>query len=316
MEHTHVSNIPNLERAILIAAFGGWNDAASASTWAIKYLLNQWDAQQFAEIDPDPFFDFTESRPQVRITQGTVRQLTWPSNRFYMLPPSSSSDPERRRDVVLLLGEEPQLHWKTFTQEILDLCRQCQIEDIALLGSLVAEVPHTVPVQVSGTASRSPMLKRMSACGVERATYTGTTGMQTVLQDAAHKAGFVASSLWGVAPHYISATPNLAVSEALLRKLDMLYGFELQLKDLSRAAQRFTARVSSLVAEDPDISAYVRELEQRRGGVVAPFADFSSVADASSTRHISFAGELPSPEQAIASVEEFLRQFREGSGAD
>jgi proteasome assembly chaperone (PAC2) family protein len=310
MEHTHVSTIPDLDRGILIAAFAGWNDAASASTWAIKYLIKEWDAQEFADIDDEAFYDFTETRPQIRIVHGAIRQLTWPANRFYLLPARAATD-TRRRNAALFLGEEPQLRWRTFAQEILDLCRECKIEEIVLLGSLVAEVPHTVPVQISGTSSRSTLLRRMSASGVQPANYSGTTGILTVVQDAARKAGLNASSLWGVAPHYVSATPNLAVSEALLRKLDALYGFDLQLKDLSRAAQRFTARVSSLVAEDPDVSAYVRELEQRAVGV-ARMVD----ADGEGDEARVLGGELPSAEQAIESVEELLRRFREGSGAD
>jgi proteasome assembly chaperone (PAC2) family protein len=316
MEHTHVSTIPDLDHGILVAAFGGWNDAASASTWSVKYLLNQWDAQEFAEIDPEPFYDFSETRPQVRIVRGVIRQLTWPSNRYFMMPPASETNEARRRSVMLFLGEEPQLHWRTFTQEMLDLCRECKIQDIVLLGSLVAEVPHTAPVQISGTSNRSSVIRRMAAYGIEPASYTGGTGILSVVHDAARKEGFNVSGLWGVAPHYISATPNLAVSEALLRKLDMIYGFDLQLKDLTRAAQRFTARVSSLVAEDPDVSAYVHELEQRSADG-RPAREFGSLSGSPDISMPSAAeGELPSAEQAIESVEELLRHYREGSGAD
>jgi hypothetical protein len=315
MEHTHVSRIPDLDRGVLVAAFGGWNDAASASTWAVKFLVNEWDAQEFAEIDGESFYAFSESRPQVRVIKGAIRQVTWPSNRFYLLPPREEGARRRPRDVVLFLGEEPQLRWRSYAQEILDVCRECKIQDLVLLGSLVGEVPHTAPVQISGTSSRSPILRRMTACGIELANYSGATGVLSVVLDAARKEGLTATSLWGVAPHYVSATPNLAVSEALLRKLDMLFGFELRLRDLSRAAQRFTARVSSLVADDPDVSAYVRELEQRSANPLEEIV-VDTPDDSLDRPRPGLEGELPSPEQAIESVEELLRRFREGSGAD
>jgi hypothetical protein len=60
MEYAHVSRPQQLTRPILIGAFAGWNDAASAATWAIKFLINQWDAEPFAEIDPDVFYDFRD----------------------------------------------------------------------------------------------------------------------------------------------------------------------------------------------------------------------------------------------------------------
>lgn len=314
MEHVHLTEIPQLERATLIGAFNGWNDAANAATWAIKYLVNQWDAQPFGEIDPDHFYDFTQSRPSVRISGGAMRKITWPTNSFYWCHVERATPDGTDRDVVLLLGDEPHLHWRAYSEAVLEVCRLCNVQDMALLGALVAEVPHTAPVQISGTASRSALLRRMTQIGVERAAYSGETGIITVLQQAARDNKIANSSLWGVAPHYISATPNLPVSEALLRKLDLLYDLNLQLKDLGRAAQRFTQRVSSLVAEDPDVSAYVHELERRGTTVEGSMAE-PGFAD-SGIHAIPGDEELPPADQLIQSAEEWLRQGREGSGAD
>lgn len=313
-----ITETPDLENAVLIGAFNGWNDAASAASWAIKFLINQWDAKLFAEVEPELFYDFTESRPHVRISNGAVRRLSWPANRFYAHRAPRTEEGPTHRDIVLLLGDEPQMRWKTFAQEVLDVCRQCQVEEIVLLGALVAEVPHTAPVQVSGTATEQAMLRLMDSMGVERASYEGTTGMLTVLQDIARKEGFPAASLWGTAPHYVSATPNLPVSEALLEHLNNLYSFDLRLNDLSRAARRFTARVSSLVADDPEVSAYVRELERRAGTETEEVESSGPLlaGDASGIHNIPLEGELPSPEEAIQDVEEWLRQFRGDGGQD
>lgn len=314
MGHVHMSEVPDLENALLVGAFAGWNDAASAATWAIKFLINQWEATPFADIDPEDFYDFTESRPQTRVTGGAVRRLSWPANRFYVHRAERTEAGPTQRDIVLLLGEEPHMRWKTFAQDVLDVCRQCQVEEVMLLGSLIAEVPHTAPVQVAGTAGEAAVLRRMDGAGVERATYEGSTGILTVIQDAARKDGFGTASLWGTAPHYVSATPNLPVSEALLDKLDGIYDFGLRLGDLSRAARRFTQRVSSLVAEDPEVSAYVQELERKGSSDALPGMPLAS--DASGIHRIPTDGELPSPEQAIQDVEEWLRQFREDPGHD
>src|SRR5215831_19362212 len=149
MEHARISQVPALDHAILIAAFAGWNDAASAATWAIKFLINHWEATAFAEIEPDDFYDFSATRPQVRITNGAIRRLTWPANRFYVHRTDRSS------------GQPG----------------QCHVEDVVLLGALVAEVPHTAPVHVRGAASTAPLLRRMERSSVERANYEGVTGI-------------------------------------------------------------------------------------------------------------------------------------------
>lgn len=317
MEHVRVSETPTTERATLIAAFNGWNDAADAATWAIKFLINQWDATSFAELDGEEFFDFTQSRPTIRVNRGMLRRVTWPANRFYIAhppgPTAASQDEAEdeaeaaRRDVILLLGDEPHFRWRTFTREVIDVAKMCHVEDIIVLGALVAEVPHTAPVQIGGAATTEEFLKALQSHGIDRTRYTGPTGIVAILQDAARSQGIPSLSLWGSAPHYVSATPNLPVSEALLRKLDLLKGFDLQLKELSRAAQRFTQRVSSLVAEDPTASAYVHDLEERGTPPDAPITPF----DASGVHKIPLEGELPTGEQAIEGAEQWLRRIRD-----
>jgi proteasome assembly chaperone (PAC2) family protein len=212
--------------------------------------------------------------------------------------------------VILLLGDEPQLRWRTFAREVLDVARLCHVEDIIILGALVAEVPHTAPVQISGAATTEEYLKRMEQCGVERTKYSGPSGIVAVLQDMARTQAIPTLSLWGAAPHYVSATPNLPVSEALLRKLDLFKGFQLQLKELSRAAQRFTQRVSSLVAEDPTASAYVHDLEARETSPEQPDEPVIPF-DASGIHKIPRDGELPTGEQAIEGAEQWLRRIRD-----
>lgn len=319
MEHVRVSELPVTERATLIAAFNGWNDAADAATWAIKFLVNQWDANSFAEIDSEEFFDFTQTRPTIRVNRGMLRRVSWPANRFYIAQTKiqteadstdTNASTQPAGDVILLLGDEPHLRWRTFAREVLDVARLCHVEDIIILGALVAEVPHTAPVQISGAATTEEYLKRMEQCGVERTRYSGPSGIVAVLQDMARTQAIPTVSLWGTAPHYVSATPNLPVSEALLRKLDLLKGFQLQLKELSRAAQRFTQRVSSLVADDPTATAYVHDLEARGAPPEQPDEPVIPF-DASGIHKIPKDGELPTGEQAIEGAEQWLRRIRD-----
>lgn len=330
MEYAHVSRPQQLTRPILIGAFAGWNDAASAATWAIKFLINQWDAEPFAEIDPDVFYDFTEMRPTTRISGGAVRRLSWPSNRFYVRHGHGAREgaEEEARDVVLFLGEEPHLRWKTFAREMSQLCRQLGVDEAIFLGVFSAEAPHTAPVQVTGATSRAATLRRMDLFGVERASYSGPTGILTAAQDAVRREGIAATSLWAAAPHYVAASPNLPVAEALLRRLDQIYDLGLSLRDLGRAARRFTSRVSSLVAADPEVTAYVHTLEQRLSGVQPGASDAGPnesssgesggrfAPDLSGIHNIPRIGELPSPEEAIFDVEAYLRHKREQHGAE
>ncbi|MGH2484819.1 MAG: PAC2 family protein [Ktedonobacterales bacterium] len=314
MKEIQFSETPDLQSAVLIGAFAGWNDAAAAATWAIKFLIHQWDARPFAEIEPERFYDFTETRPKVRVRQGALKQVVWPSNRFYVHRAPRGDNGPLHRDIVLFLGTEPQLRWKTFCHRVVEVCRQCQVEEVALLGALVADVPHTLPAPISGTSGETTTLRRMTKIGVEHANYEGVSGILAVLQHIARKSGFSTSSLWGAAPHYVSATPNLRVSQALLAKLNALYDFDLRLDELTDAVQGFTQRVSALVDMDPEVSAYVRELELRNATNEITGTTFAG--DTSGVHRIPSSGDLPSPEQAIEDVEQFLRQFRPEGGAE
>lgn len=307
MEHVEFAELPQLENALLVAAFGGWNDAAGAGTWAIEFLSNQWETAEFAEMDPEPFYDFTETRPHVRVANGNVRRVTWPEITFsYGKAPRNGAD-LTPRDVILLHADEPQLKWKTFTRAIVEVCKRCNVTEVVLLGALVGEVPHTTPVQIFGTASDTAVLRRMERRGIGRANYEGPTGILTIIHDAVRRAGMAASSFWGTAPHYISATPNLPVAEALLEKVAAVYRLDLNLGDLDQAARRFTARVSSLVAADPEVSAYVRELEER---APEPGTSGMRLAGEGSSIRGGRGGDLPSAEEAIRDAEDLLRRFR------
>ena len=145
MEELRISERPALRRPVLVAAFRGWNDGGQGATLAAGHLAQAWDATRFAEIDPEGFFDFQATRPHVSLVDGLSRRIDWPENAFYYAP-----RPDAERDVVLLIGIEPNLRWRTFTTLIVDLARELGVDMLITLGSLLADVPHTRPSPVTG----------------------------------------------------------------------------------------------------------------------------------------------------------------------
>lgn len=265
MEVVRLTERPALENALLIAAFAGWNDAAEVATTAVRFLIQQWQARRFAEIDPEPFYVFTETRPHVRLVGGVYRQLVWPANEFYYQTP-----PRVRRDLVLLVGIEPHLRWRDFAQAVLTVARQCQVTTVVLFGGLLAAVPHTRPVRVTGSATTPDLRERLRALGVETSRYEGPTGIVGVLNDACRRAGIPALSCWGNVPHYLSATPNPRVALALLQRLDRLFHLAIETAELAHLADRFDEKVSEAVRRNPEVSAYLRDLEAQASAAEPP----------------------------------------------
>ena len=151
MEHVRWLAQPSLQRPILIAAFTGWNDAADAASNSVRHLVEAWQAQPLAEIDPEEFTDFATVRPHVRLTPEQRRTIVWPTVGAW-----SASTPGG--DVILVLGPEPALRWRLFTQQLIGIAQQFDVSMVLTLGALLADVPHSRPVQLIGTPAPTSRL--------------------------------------------------------------------------------------------------------------------------------------------------------------
>jgi proteasome assembly chaperone (PAC2) family protein len=245
---------PELERPVLVAAFRGWNDGGQGATLAAGFLARLWSAGKFAEIEPEGFVDFQANRPHVSLDDSLTRKIEWPENSFY------SSRTTGGRDVVLLLGVEPNLRWRTFCGLVIDLARDLDVQLVVTLGSLLADVPHTRAAPVTGAAS-DPQL--VADLGLQHSRYEGPTGIVGVLQDACRHAGMPAASLWAAVPHYVSLAPSPRAARALCDRLGALLEIPIDTAELAEAEETYAAQVTEAVASDPETAEYVAELERR-----------------------------------------------------
>ena len=281
MEHVKLDEVPELENALLIGAFAGWNDAASAASEAAGWLTRRFGATKFASMDPEEHFDFQSARPTVELVDGVTRDLTWPATEFFAVPVDA-------RDLVVLRGIEPNLRWPSFCRDVLGVAGDTGCEMVVTLGALLADVPHTRPVRVTGATSDPELMSRLH---LQRSRYEGPTGIVGVLHDTARAAGVPSASLWAPVPHYVSTPPNPSATQALLDRLGNLLGTPFELQELDAASQAWRTRVDEVVAQDDDVRAYVGQLEER----------YDTEAEA----------DVPSGETLAAEVEQFLRERRE-----
>src|ERR671930_937397 len=278
---------PGLREPVLISAFRGWNDGGQGASLAGGYLAKTWEAERFAEIEPEGFFDFQSTRPHALLVEGRTRRIDWPENAFYHAP-----IPGVERDAVLLLGIEPNLRWQSFTKMIVDLARELEVKMLITLGSLLADVPHTRPSPVTGGATDPELIERL---GLQRSRYEGPTGIVGVLHDACHRAGLPSISLWAAVPHYVSLAPSPRAALALCQRLGEILDTEIDTAELDEAAERYSEQVSEAVASDEETAAYVAELEER-----------ADVIDEEEN--------LPSGETLAAELTRFLRERERGNG--
>ena len=274
---------PELHHPVVIAAFEGWNDAGDAASTAARWLRTRWAPDPFAEIDAEDFFDFTATRPHVRLVEGETREIEWPSTEL-------TSGRGGGVDAIVVLGTEPQLKWKTYCDQVVAVAREYDARLVLTLGALLAEVPHTKPTSVMGTAVDDDLIERLD---LRRSSYEGPTGIVGVLQDACARAGVPSASLWAAVPSYVPGAPSPKAALALVERISELLAVPVLTTDLQIASAAYERQVSDVVTDDEEMSEYVERLEERYA------------ADGED-------GEVPMTDGLVEEVERFLREQRGG----
>lgn len=296
MEHVRRLAEPSLRNPAIVYAFTGWNDAGDAASASVRALVERWGATAIGEIDPEPFTDFATIRPHVRISSGH-RSIVWPTVGIW-----GASVPGG--DVVLVLGPEPSLRWKLFCEQVVGLAGELGVRMGVSLGALLADVPHSRPVQIIGTASDDELVGRHQ---LQRSRYEGPTGIVGVLHDAMSRAGIPTASLWAAVPQYAAQIPSPKAAMALVSRACQLIGSPAPVDVFASGAAEYDARVAALIADDEDLVEYVGRLEsmiddedddddEATGEIDAPALDASTL----------------DPDELVAEVEQFLRD-RDGT---
>lgn len=255
---------------VMLAAFEGWNDAGEAASDALRYLNKLWGGKKVAAIDADEYYDFQFTRPTIRRTAAGERKIKWPSTRIF-----KASVPESNVDVIFVQGTEPSYKWRAYTAELLVHAEALHVDYVILVGALLADVPHSRPIPVSTSTDDAALRERMD---LEASQYEGPVGIVGVLGEVALLAGLPTISLWAAVPHYVAQAPSPKAQLALLHRIEELLQVPLDTTELVEEADAWERGVDELATEDPEIAAYVRQLEEAKDTADLPEASGESIA--------------------------------------
>ena len=254
VNHIHwTSERPTLTEPILIVAFEGWGDAGDAATTALRHIQDRSFSSPFADIVPEEFFDFTTSRPMIRI-EGPDRLIEWPTNTF-----SSIKVDDGRHDLITLMGDEPQLRWRTFSSQILDVVEAFDVKLVVSLGALIADVVHSRPAVVYSSGYDPELNERLD---LEPSTYEGPTGIVGVLHDELRRREVASMSLWAAIPGYVPNATSPKAALALVERLNQLLDLSVPTTTLEIATAAYEQQITDLVSESDETQAYVAQLEE------------------------------------------------------
>lgn len=277
-----------LRAPAMLCAFKGWNDAGDAASAAVSFIGAALGAERFAQIDPEDFFDFQATRPQIRFAEGQSREIVWPSIEIF-----AARVPRAPRDLILVQGSEPSMRWRSFSRLVIDLAEALGTQTVVTLGALLADVPHSRPVSMTGFSTDETIMDRL---GLTIGSYEGPTGIVGVLHSAIADAGIPTASVWASVPHYVAAAPNPKAALALVRKVEAITGVTVDASELEEASEDYERQVSLAVQSDPDVQAFVERLEAA--------AEEEEAAEAESTDPT----DLPSGDTLARDFQRFLRQ--------
>jgi proteasome assembly chaperone (PAC2) family protein len=261
---------PTLRDAVVIAAFEGWNDAGEAASDAVEHLLVSWRATLLATLDPEDYYDFQVNRPHVGFGADGERELSWRTTSIW----HAQGGPEGR-DIVLITGIEPNLRWRSFCDEVLDFVQGIGATTLVTLGALLADVPHTRPVPITGVSSDAELAEEHH---LQPSRYTGPTGIVGVIGDVAQRRGMSTLSYWAAVPHYVAQPPAPKATMALLGQIEDFVGAAIDLRTLPEEAKAWERGVDELASDDSDVAEYVRSLEEERDAVDLPEATGDAIA--------------------------------------
>jgi len=254
----------------LIAAFEGWNDAGEAASGVINHLGIAWQATPIGAVDPEEFYDFQVTRPMLEVADGRTDRLVWPTTRLSLAQPEGLG-----RDLILVHGIEPNMRWRAFCDELVSAFTELDVELVILLGALLADSPHTRPVQVTAAATDTVLAAQLH---VEPVDYKGPTGIVGVLQHACAAAGIPSVSLWAAVPHYVAQAPSPKATLALLRGVEDVLDTTLPLADLPEEARAWERGVDELAEQDTEVAEYVKTLEDAKDATELPEASGDAIA--------------------------------------
>ena len=272
--------LEDLDDPVVIAAFEGWNDAGEAATSAVKYFLDRFNAIKIGTIESEEFFDFTISRPVIEIPD-KQREIIWPATEIYVAKMSDS-----KHDLVIIVGHEPQLRWRTFTDQIIEIASISKSHMVTTVGSLLTDIPHSRPVKVFGSSDDSDLAQRLN---LPPSTYEGPTGIVGVVNSVLREKGMPTMSLWAGFPSYVSGANSPKAALALVERLAEVLQIGIACTDLEIASAAYERQINELVAEDMDTAEYVNQLEE----------DFDNKSEVEE--------QDGNPELLVSEVEDFLR---------
>jgi proteasome assembly chaperone (PAC2) family protein len=273
---------PTSEECYLLAGWRQWADAGSVSSALPQYLVEQTEAAKIGRIKSDSFYLFQIPgahaflRPEIKLEDGYRRSLQVKKNELFF-----TGSP--KKGLFIFMGEEPHLNMERYAETFFDAVEALGVKRVVALGGVYGAVPFNKDRQISSVYSLPRMKRELEEYAVGFSNYEGGVSIGSYLADMAEQRGVEYCTLYAFVPAYdfSSLSPDLQgimiehdyrAWYELLRRLNHMFGMQLDLTDLARRSDELTlaveAKLSMLERRMPQVN-----LKQFMAELAADFSE-------------------------------------------
>jgi proteasome assembly chaperone (PAC2) family protein len=259
MKDVDLEYIPELKNALFIACFDGWGNALDISMGMASSLIKGLGATCFGRFRTDPFYLMKERRPIIEVVEGNLQKLKAPTCELYEARSKSTG-----RDLIILKGEEPDIQWFRFVDNVLSLCRKAGVETVVSCGGMLDNT-HYADMMISVVASDGRIIKSLPVENPSLIDYAGQSSIHSTLHFAAKKRHMDCIGFYCHCPAYLQGITHFGLLAYLGGVLSKWGGFQFDTHELSTAWLKVKKQIQQAVDQNPEMKTFVNEIRKSRG---------------------------------------------------
>lgn len=266
----------------MIAGWQQWADAGAISSKLPRYLIDLVGARKIGEIKKGGFYLFQFPgthhllRPRVKLVDGHCQYLSTHQNELYY----AESD---GKGLLIFAGEEPHMNEALYAEAFFDMAEALQVRRIVAVGGVYGPVPYEKDREISCVYSLPRMREELDHYAVQFSNYEGGSTICTFLAHAAERREIEFVVFYCYVPAYDlvggeSAIGSIRIDEdwkawyELLRRLDYMFGYDLDLTELKKREQAlidaWDKQIEELAQQNPGL-----QVKQYLAKIRAEFAE-------------------------------------------
>ena len=283
--------LPDLGRPVLVQALDGFVDAGSARALARAHVLDGGEPQKVATFDVDQLLDYRARRPSMVFIEDHWDSYDEPELSLLAVTDATGTP------YLVLTGPEPDYQWERFAAAVGLVAEALDVRLSVGLNAIPMGVPHTRPVGVIAHASRPEIIAGFEPW-ISAVQVPGAAGH--LIEFRLGQAGRDAAGFAVHVPHYLAATDYPAAAEVLLQSVARISGLVLPTEALAIAAVETRRMVDEQVAQNDEVAAVVRALEEQ----------YDSFVTGRGRSLLTEGATLPTADEIGAELERFLAEQR------